>query len=116
VVADLVWSERPHHVPTPALLEYPCLFADNFESSADSEPREIARDIQRGIIGRGLDVVFGVEPQDDVDGPGGMEGSRYQREEEQSNSHISPRSPTRESQEYLIERHNEVHSSDCLPA
>jgi hypothetical protein len=86
VIADVVQGEGPHHVPTPALLEYARFFADDFESGANAESRQIARKMQGGVIGGGFHVILGVEPENDVDGPGGTQNINRQKYQEQSDS------------------------------
>src|ERR1019366_2975844 len=86
VIADVVQGEGPHHVPTPALLEYAGFFADDLESSANAESRQIARQMQGGVIGSGFHVILGVEPENDVDGPGGTQNIHRQKYQEQSHA------------------------------
>ena len=82
VITDVVQGECPHHVPTPALFKYARFLADDFESSANAEVRQIARNVQGGIIGGRLHVVLRVEPENDVDGAGGTQNIHRQRYQE----------------------------------
>ena len=86
VIADLVQGEGPHHVPAPALLEYARLLADDFESSANAESRQIARNAKCGVIGSGFHVILRVEPENHIDGSGGTQNIGGQRYEYQSDS------------------------------
>ena len=88
VIADVVQGQGPHYVPTPALLEYARFFADDFESSANAEARQIAREMQDGVIGGGFHVILGVEPENDVDRAGGTHNINRQRYQEHSDSNI----------------------------
>ncbi len=67
VIPDVVQGEGPNHVPTPALLEYTRFFADHFESGANAQSRQIASNMQHGVIGGGFHVIFRVEPENHVD-------------------------------------------------
>jgi hypothetical protein len=79
VIADLVQGEGPYHVPTPALFENTRFLADDFESSANAEPCQIARNPQGGVIGRRLYVVLRVEPEHDVNRTRGTQNVRRQK-------------------------------------
>jgi hypothetical protein len=79
VIADVVQGQGPHYVPTPALLEYARFFGDDFESSVNAEARQIAREMQDGVIGGGFYVILGVEPENDVDRAGGTHNINRQR-------------------------------------
>ena len=67
VITDIVMRERADYIAPPARFEGSRLFADHFECSAHTQPIEILRDPQCGVVGYRIDVVFGIEPQHDVD-------------------------------------------------
>ena len=66
VITDLVLFERRDYVQAIALFEYPHLFADQLERSFDTQPRQHFSQTLRRIVALRQDVIFGVEPERDV--------------------------------------------------
>ena len=55
------------HVVALASLQYADFFTDHFEGGADALMSEKRRYMEGRIVGGGLDVILGIEPEDDVD-------------------------------------------------
>jgi hypothetical protein len=66
VIADIVMRQRAENVISAPLLQYARLLAHNLERRPHSAPLQFLRNPERSVIGRRLDVVFGVEPQHHV--------------------------------------------------
>src|SRR5206468_5413681 len=65
-IADLVLLQRLDDVLALAGLQRARLVADDLERSADALLGEVGGDVQRGVVAGGQDVIFRVEPQQDV--------------------------------------------------
>ena len=68
VVADVVAGESPDDVAPVALFQAPGLFAHHFERSADPHFFEGRGEAEGSVVTGGVYVVFGVEPEEVVDG------------------------------------------------
>ena len=83
VVPDIVTAQRADHVAASARFQHARLFSNHFERGAHAEIFEVRRNAQRRIVGRGLDVVLGIEPEHDVDGA--FRGKRGRGDQEREN-------------------------------
>ena len=66
--ADIVLFERRDHVCPPSFFEHARLFADDLECGPDMTVGEHLRQSYAGIIIGREQVVFGIKPEDDIDG------------------------------------------------
>jgi len=68
VKSDLMLAKSFDDIRPAALLQHSGLFADDFESRADLPLAEHFGETLSGIVIGGEEVIFGVEPEDDIDG------------------------------------------------
>ena len=90
----VLWFDTEDYLLPAAAFQGPRLFADDFEGGANAFAAEPVRDVQRRVVAGGEDVVFGVEPENDVDlrdigtaGRGDEEEDDHNRKQE--SAHIS---------------------------
>src|ERR1700758_2471566 len=67
MVPDVMFSQCFDYLAAPALLQHSSLFSNHFESRSDIPLRKHFREPFRCVIIRRQQVVFGIEPKDDVD-------------------------------------------------
>ena len=70
VVADIVLVQGRDHIGSAPLLEYAGLLADELERGADAPLGEHFGKPLGGIVRGRQEIVFGIEPEDQVDGAG----------------------------------------------
>jgi hypothetical protein len=58
-----------NYIGSSAGFECARLFPNNFEAGANPQSGQVIRDTQSRIVCCGLNVVLGIEPQDDIYGP-----------------------------------------------
>jgi hypothetical protein len=63
---DAISPEGLDHIYATALLQHTRFLADNFERAVYSKGRQIVRNPQCSIIRNRINIVFGVEPEDDI--------------------------------------------------
>jgi hypothetical protein len=68
VIADVVMRQSPNDVHAISLFEDPRSLADQLEGRPNIELGQIVRNTERCIVGDRIDIVFGVEPKDYVNG------------------------------------------------
>jgi len=88
-------AQRANHIPPPSRLQDSRLFAHHLERGPHAQILQVGRDAQRRIVSRWLDVVLGVEPEDDIDRAFRGEGAAAIRIARTSRSML-PRLPHRQ--------------------
>ena len=94
VIADLVFLQGGDHVGSLALFQRARLLADDLEGGANALAGEEVGHLESGVVAGGQEVVFRVEPEDDVDlrlplrlgGGGGANSSKPARMHRTRNS------------------------------
>jgi hypothetical protein len=94
VITDSVLLERRDDVGAAAALEHASLFPHEFERGANAALRQHLAQMFRGVVIRGRQVIFGIKPENDFHGIGGLRrrglelhGCDQQQEDESNNFH-----------------------------
>src|SRR5437763_9567561 len=87
--------ESLDHIYATALLQHTRFLADNFERAVYSQARQIVRNPQCSIVRHRINIVFGVEPEDDINDTARHRRTRKQQQQRQaeqveSGSHFDP--------------------------